>query len=104
MERITADEVAAEFIDLRNDGRVVAIVQTAAEAAHVVAEGRDLVVYTLDEVARMLASYEGVMRAKAVWPGARVEQIRKTIPDPLDGIPVATNLEDPLDDLFRGNA
>ena len=86
------------------DGRVAAIVQTVADAHKVVAEGRQVEVYSLDEIGRMLASYPGVMKAKVIWPGARVTRVEKTIGDPLDAIRQAADLDDPLDDVFQARA
>jgi hypothetical protein len=83
------------------DGRVAALVQTVAEAHAVVASGRDVTVYSLDEIGRMLATYPGVMQAKAIWPGATVTRVEKSIGDPLDSIRQATDFNDPIDDLFE---
>jgi len=83
------------------DGAVVAIVQDAAEAHEVVAEGRQLVVYTLDEIGRMLSNYRGVLKIKQAYPGATVERVDKTIGDPLGTIRKATGFDDPIDDLFE---
>jgi len=82
------------------DGSVAAIVQTAAEAHAVVAEGRKVAVYTLDEIARMIHVFPGVMNAKALWPGAMVTRVYKSIPDPLDSIRQAADFDDPLEDLW----
>ena len=82
-------------------GTVVAIVQDAAEAHEVVAQGRKVVVYTLDEIGRMLSFYEGTMKVKMRFAGATVTRVDKTIGDPLNGIAHATDLDDPLDDLFE---
>ena len=54
-------------------GEVAALVQTDAEAAHVLAEGRYLVVYTLAEVRNVLAALpDALSLAKQVFPGARL--------------------------------
>lgn len=53
-------------------GEVAAFVQTDAEAAHVIAEGRYLAVYTLAEVANVIAALPDALKlAKQVFPGAR---------------------------------
>lgn len=58
-------------------GEVAAIVQTNAEASKVIAEGRYLVVYTLAEVANVIAALPDALRlAKQVFPGARVQAPR----------------------------
>jgi hypothetical protein len=45
-----------------------------------------MAIYTLDEVARLLAGFPGLARAKETFPGATVMQVTRTIGDPLDGI------------------
>jgi hypothetical protein len=60
--------------------------------------GRRMVVYTLDEIATMLANYREVVTVKEAFPGSTVEAIRRTIGDPLDGIRDGRRLEDTLDD------
>jgi len=83
------------------DGSVAAIVQDTAEAHAVVAEGRQVAVYSLDEIGRMLATYPGVLKAKRIWPGATVTRVDKTIGDPLDDVRQAASFDDPLDDVFQ---
>ena len=86
------------------DGRVVALVHDTAEAHAVVAGNREMAVYSLDEIARMIATYPGILKAKTVWPGAKVTRVEKTIGDPLDAIRHAASFDDPLDDLFEPQA
>jgi hypothetical protein len=86
------------------DGTVAAIVQDTAEAHAAVAaaaDGRQVAVYSLDEIGRMLATYPGVLKAKRIWPGATVTRVEKTIGDPLDAIRQAASFDDPIDDLFQ---
>lgn len=69
-------------------GRVLAIVQTGPEA-HAVAKqaaGRDMVVWTLEEVAAMVSAQSEVNMIKATFPGAAVTATRRTISDPLNGL------------------
>jgi hypothetical protein len=80
------------------DGTVAAIVRDRSDLPLVAGEGRQLVVYTLDEIAVMLGNYREVVRVKEAFPGAKVEAIRRTINDPLDGIRDGRRLEDTLDD------
>jgi hypothetical protein len=55
------------------DGSVLAVVQTDAEVARVIAEGRHVAVYTLREVANVIdALPEALAMAKVVWPGAQI--------------------------------
>jgi hypothetical protein len=77
------------------DGTVVAMVRTVEEAKAVVREGRQVVVYTLEEIGRMLTNYRAVTEVKEAFPGATVTQIRRSVEDPLDAI-VGSNLS--LDD------
>lgn len=54
------------------DGSVAAIVQTNAEAAHVLADGRHVNVWTLAEVANVIdALPDAIGQAKTVFPGAK---------------------------------
>jgi hypothetical protein len=63
------------------DGSVAALVQTDAEASKVIAEGRFLAVYTLAEIANVLAALpDALRRAKEVFPGARFQAPRR-MPD-----------------------
>ena len=80
------------------DGSVVALVRSPAEAHAVVAEGRRVTVYTLDELAIMLENYQEVTKVKVTFPGAEVTQIRRTVEDPLDRIRDGVSLEETLDD------
>lgn len=67
-------------------GRVAAIVQTDHDARAVNADGREVVVYTLEEIGRLLAAYPDIAVAKATFPGATITEIRKTVDDPLNAI------------------
>jgi len=78
------------------DGTVVALVRSPEEAHAVVADGRRVMVYTLAELATLLENYHEV--TKVTFPGAKVVQIRRDIPDPLDGIRDGVRLEDTLND------
>jgi len=80
-----------------SDGTVVAIVQTLVDAKAVRTEGRQVALYSLEEIARLIEGYPGVVKAKQLWPGARVEPVRKSIADPLDAIDKATGLDSPLE-------
>jgi hypothetical protein len=80
------------------DGKVLAIVREQADAKDVMAEGRGVIVYTLEEIGIMMGHYREVVKVKETWPGAEVEAIRRTINDPLDGIRDGKRLEDTLDD------
>jgi hypothetical protein len=76
---------------------VAAIVRDAEQARMVLAQGRQMVVYTLAEIGRLLAVYPDIVKVKQRWPGAAVSRVRD-ISDPLEGINAPTGLETPLDD------
>lgn len=69
-----------------SDGSVAALVQDVAAARQVVADGRRVSVYTLEEIARLIEGYPELVKAKAVFPGATVTQVRRSVEDPLDAI------------------
>ena len=77
------------------DGTVAAIVPSDDHVAAVRAEGRKLAVYTLDEIARFMSAYPDVAKAKAVFPGAEVVRVERSIQDPLNAI---SDTDTPLDD------
>ena len=78
-----------------DDAYVAAIVPDNAHAHRVIAEGRKVAVYTLEEIARLLAAMPTVAKAKTLWPGATVTASRKSIDDPLLAI---GDTDTPLDD------
>jgi hypothetical protein len=80
------------------DGTVAAIARTPEDAADIHRSDRQMVVYTLDEIAVMLGHYREVVKVKDSFPGSTVEAIRRTINDPLDGFRDGRRLEDTLDD------
>ena len=80
------------------DGTVLAIVKDNASAAGLTPDGRRMVVYTLDEVAKILSSYAQVNKIKIRWSGASVEVVRHSVPDPLNAIHAPLGLDTELDD------
>lgn len=55
------------------DGTIAAIVRTNDEAAHVIASGRNVAVYTMAEVANLIDALPAALQmAKVVFPGAKV--------------------------------
>jgi len=78
--------ISPKVWEIAVEGRAVAIVPTDHDAAAVNADGRELVVYTLEEIGRLLAAYPDIAVAKATFPGATITEIRKTVDDPLDAI------------------
>ena len=78
------------------DGTVAAIVPDLAAARAVVAAGRSLAVYTLDEIARILSHFSAANEVKITFPGAAVEEVRRPS-DLLDAFAdTAAGLDDPL--------
>jgi hypothetical protein len=78
------------------DGEVVAVVRDNADAHAALADGRALTVYTMAEVARLLAAFPALARIKHVAQGATAEAARQ-ITDPLDALPhTRAKLDDPL--------
>jgi hypothetical protein len=100
-----AEAAGAPELDLRvwelslEDGSVVALVHSYEDAKAVIAQGREVRVYDLDEIARILNHYHQVNEVKATFPGAHVEHVRRPTQDPLDAIPEAESLDDPIPDL-----
>jgi hypothetical protein len=69
-----------------SDGSVAAIVPDTGYAKLVSAEGRRLAVYTLEEIGRLLVAYPDIAKAKIVFPGAEVFEVRRSIEDPMGAI------------------
>lgn len=67
-----------------DDGSVAAIVKEASEVGLVAAEGRQVAVYSLAEVGRLLSRFPALTTAKRIWPGATVTALRNAPRDPLD--------------------
>lgn len=65
------------------NGSVAAIVPTNDDAKAVIASGRKMAIYTLEEIGRLLSAIPGVAQIKATMPGATVTVIRRNVSDPL---------------------
>jgi len=74
-----------------DDGRVLAIVPNDYEVSRVKRDNREMVVYSVDEIGRLLADWDAsktVDAVKAVFPGATVEKVRTQLAKDLnDDIP-----------------
>lgn len=80
---------------------VIAIVPDNASAQHVMAEGRKVTVYTLEEIGRILAAYPDLARVKNAMPGATITAVRRSVDDPLDAIhDTKAGLDDPIEDIY----
>jgi len=76
------------------DGTVAAIVQDHAQARAVVAEGRAVSVFTIEEIGRLLSNYPDIAKAKLVFPGATITAVRRSVDDPLAAV---QDTDEPLD-------
>lgn len=80
-----------------SDGRVLALVNSFEEVRAVTHDGRYVEAVTLTEVAKLYEGFPEIVKAKQVWPGAKIEAVqRRQIDDPLDG------LSDDVSDLWVG--
>lgn len=66
------------------DGSVAAIVPSDDHARLVTAEGRQVAVYTIEEIGRLLSNYTDLAKAKLTFPGATITAVRRSVDDPLD--------------------
>lgn len=69
------------------DGSVAAIVREPELAQDVMANGRDVRVYTLEEIGNLLNRFPEIATVKQHFPGATVEPIRQYRGDPIDAMP-----------------
>jgi len=85
------------------DGSVAAIVPDATHGRAVNAEGRQVAVYTLEEIGRLLTAFPQLAQPKLTFPGATISEIRpRSVEDPLNDIWDSKNdLDDPIDDIGR---
>ena len=76
-EAAGADPISPRRIEGRlEDGRLLVVVDGPEGAGTVTNDNRAAVVWTIEEIARVLWRFELVNDAKTVWPGAKVEQVR----------------------------
>jgi len=79
------------------DGSVAALVRENGDVRHVMAEGRLVQVYTLEEIGRLIHALPTVMAVKETFHGAKVTGSRINIADPLNEISAGQfGLNDPL--------
>ncbi len=87
--------------DPTNAAYVIAIVPDNASAHHVIAEGRKVTVYTLEEIGRILSAYPDLAKVKNTFPGATITAVRRSVDDPLDAIAdTKAGLDDPVEDIY----
>jgi hypothetical protein len=79
------------------DGSVLIVVQDNQAMQHAgrLAAGRNVVVWSMEEVVALIQAHGLLGSLKAAFPGATVEPVRK-VADPLDGLVSGQKLDDPL--------
>lgn len=65
------------------DGTVATIVREPHLANRILAEGRKINVYTLEEIANLISAFNDVLLAKKEFPGAMVTRTKTSVQDPL---------------------
>ncbi len=68
------------------DGSVAILARDEVSARLATGDGRNVRVYTLDEVAKLLSGFPTLARIKDHFPGAAVTDVRHTPGDPLDAV------------------
>jgi hypothetical protein len=66
------------------DGTVATIVREPQLANRILAEGRRINVYTLDEIANIISAFPEIAMAKKEFPGATVTKTKTIVQDPMD--------------------
>lgn len=85
-----AEDAGAQVLDpaiwevALENGTVATIVRDPQFANRVLAEGRRVNVYTLDEIAHIISLFPEVAKAKELFPGATVTKTKTFVSDPLD--------------------
>jgi hypothetical protein len=94
-----ASVMSPEVWEVRlEDGTVAAIVRSPEDARAVARDGRKLVVYSLEEISRILSHHSAITEAKLVFPGATVEAVRRPS-EPMDAFAdTQAGLDDPMND------
>lgn len=76
-EAAGAQPLQAQWFEGRlPDGRLLIVAPDLQAARRIAGDDRAAVIWSMDELARVLWQFEMVNDAKLVWPGARVEQVR----------------------------
>lgn len=65
------------------DGTVATIVRESHLANRILAEGRKINVYTLEEIANLISAFKDILLAKKEFPGAVVTRTKTGVQDPL---------------------
>lgn len=85
---------------ISENGNVYAFVRNRDDAKVYMRPGRESMLYTLEEVCRILDAQRGLTEAKEAFPGSEVIGVQKrSVGDVLDDIwDTSRSLDDPLDD------
>lgn len=78
------------------DGSVLALCRSHDDARAYRPDGRQVAVWTLEEVAAMIDGQHFIQSVKRTFPGASVLAARATIADPLRAVDAIDPLGDPL--------
>jgi len=86
----TATAAGAQVLDpaiwevALEDGTVATIVREPNLVNRVLAEGRRINVYTLEEIGNMISAFPEIASIKQEFPGAKVTKTKQQVADPLD--------------------
>lgn len=84
-----ATEAGAQVLDpavwevCLDDGTVATLVREPQLANRILAEGRKINVYTLEEIAHMISAFPEIAKVKQEFPGATVTRTKTFVQDPL---------------------
>ena len=101
-----ATEAGAQMLDpaiwevCLDDGTVATLVREPQLANRILAEGRRINVYTLEEIAHMISAFPDVVKTKKEFPGATVTRTKTRVIDPLQ-TPLGSTTEE---GIFDGRA
>lgn len=77
-------------------GQTLALARSDADANHVAREGRAVIIWSLEEVARLISAQVFEQAVKREFPGALVTNVRQTISDPLRRMDSGSLLDDEI--------
>lgn len=80
-----------------DDGTVATIVREPQLVNRILAEGRKINVYTLEEIAHMISAFPEVAKVKQEFPGATVTRTKTQVTDPLQ-TPLGSSTEEGIFD------
>ncbi len=94
-----AEEAGAQVLDpaiwevCLDDGTVATLVREPQLANRILAEGRKINVYTLEEIAHMISAFPEIAKIKQEFPGSTVTKTKTRVEDPLQSPLGATQEE-----------